>query len=161
MLILYIMYSLYGSIFPVPCFLFLYLGTTFDLDYSFTVLLPKLRSLAMSDIFRSVIHHVSYHTPPLIAQQVISLSMCLKWGNFNECLQYYSCAGSFLSHFVVNHGDPSLPPSVHILLNSTVSFINKGKERNILLNIILSYVDTILFLFIIYSTVYPVSYPIV
>lgn len=51
--------------------------------------------------------------------------------------------------------------TVHIIVNSTVSFIYKGKERNILLHIILPGIATILFLFIIFSTVYPVSYPIV
>lgn len=51
--------------------------------------------------------------------------------------------------------------TVHIIVNSTVSFIYKGSEKNILVHIVLPAVASLMFLFIIFSTVYPVSYPIV
>ena len=51
--------------------------------------------------------------------------------------------------------------TVHIIVNSTVSLIYKGKEKNILVHIVLPAVASLMFLFIIFSTVYPISTPIV
>jgi len=49
---------------------------------------------------------------------------------------------------------------VHIITNSTVWRIYKGKERRVLIHFVLPAVASALFLFIIYATVYPFSLPI-
>jgi amino acid transporter len=50
---------------------------------------------------------------------------------------------------------------IHIIVNSTVWRLYKGKERSILIHFIIPAVSSATFLYIIFASVYPVSYPIV